>query len=140
MSMHMIHGVQVHGKSKSKPKKLDMAKVELDWRKYNKDLRQKHMHRFQFETLQDYVGYITGKTPKVKKEFKEYEAPKSYVCDSKKYPSLETSDVIPESCARRETTRYTGSLIVGIATMHKSNAVPVMRGTDQAEEISRMSS
>lgn len=140
MSMHMIHGVQVHGNSKSKPKKLDMAKVELEWRRHNKDLRRNNMHRFQFETLQDYVGYITGKKPKVKKEFKEYEAPKSYVCDSKKYPSLKTSDVIPESCARRETTKYTGSLIVGIATMHKSNAVPVMRGTDQAEEISRMSS
>jgi hypothetical protein len=33
---------------------------------------------------------------------------------------------------------YTGTLITGIATMHKSNAVPVMRGTDQATEISRM--
>lgn len=138
MSMHMIHGVQVHGKSKSKPKKLDMAKIELDWRRYNKDMRRNNMHRFQFETLQDYVGYISGKTPKVKKEFKEYEASKPNVRDTAKYSSLEASDVIPESCAKRETAKYTGDLIIGIGTMHKSNAVPIMRGTDEAKEIARM--
>ena len=34
--------------------------------------------------------------------------------------------------------KYTGDLIVGIATMHKSNAVPVMKDTDQAKDIARM--
>lgn len=38
----------------------------------------------------------------------------------------------------KETLKYTGNLIVGIATMHKSNAVPVMKGTNQAEEIAKM--
>lgn len=38
----------------------------------------------------------------------------------------------------KETIKYTGDLIVGIATMHKSNAVPVMKGTKQAEEIAKM--
>jgi hypothetical protein len=33
--------------------------------------------------------------------------------------------------------RYTGTLVTGIATMHKSNAVPVIN-QEQAEEISRM--
>jgi len=32
---------------------------------------------------------------------------------------------------------YTGTEIVGIAVMHKSNAVPI-RGKKQAEEIARM--
>ena len=49
MSMHMIRGVQVHGKGKRKSKKLDMEKVELEWRRYNKDMRRKHMHNCQFE-------------------------------------------------------------------------------------------
>jgi hypothetical protein len=33
---------------------------------------------------------------------------------------------------------YTGTEIVGIATMHKSNAVPIRRGTSEAIEIANM--
>jgi hypothetical protein len=39
--------------------------------------------------------------------------------------------------AKKEPSVYTGTEIIGIAQMHKSNAVPV-RGKKQAEEISRM--
>jgi hypothetical protein len=39
---------------------------------------------------------------------------------------------------KKEPMKYTGDLITGIATMHKSNAVPVMKGTDQAKDIARM--
>jgi hypothetical protein len=140
MSMHMIHGVQVHGNSKSKPKKLDMAKVELAWRKYNKEMRSKHMHRYQFETLQDYVNYITGKTPKQKKEFVPYEAPKQTIRDSTQYPSRieQATDSIPGAGTKVERPRYTGDLIIGIGTMHKSNLVPIMRGTSQAIDIANM--
>jgi hypothetical protein len=38
---------------------------------------------------------------------------------------------------KKEENKYTGTLITGIATMHKSNAVPVIN-KKQAEEISRM--
>ena len=38
---------------------------------------------------------------------------------------------------KREEKTYTGTLIKGVATMHKSNAVPVIN-KQQAEEISRM--
>ena len=37
----------------------------------------------------------------------------------------------------RESTKYTGTLIKGIATMHKSNAVPVI-DEEQMRDISRM--
>ena len=50
------------------------------------------------------------------------------------YPSRD--DTIG-STARREPPRYTGTLIRGIATMHKSNAVPVT-SDQQAIDISRM--
>lgn len=54
--------------------------------------------------------------------------------------TVRTSDVIPTgSTARRNGgMRYTGSEIVGIATMHKSNAVPIRRGTNEAIEIAKM--
>ena len=41
------------------------------------------------------------------------------------------------STAKKEPNVYTGTLIKGIATMHKSNAVPVI-DQKQAEEISKM--
>ena len=46
--------------------------------------------------------------------------------------------VIDGKGTKKEPMKYTGDLITGIATMHKSNAVPVMKGTDQAKDIARM--
>jgi hypothetical protein len=43
----------------------------------------------------------------------------------------------PISLARPESQKYTGTLVKGIATMHKSNAVPVI-DQEQATDISSM--
>ena len=121
MSMHMIRGVQVHGKSKVK-KKPGWQKAEAE-------------HRAWIISM----GVDPDKKPSKKKEFVPYEpTPKSFVRDTKEYPSLQTSNTIPGACAKKESPRYTGDLIVGIGTMHKSNAVPIMRGTEQAKEIASM--
>jgi len=143
MTMHLIKGVQVHGKSKKKAKKLtqkDLERLTTEWRQHNKNMRRKHMHDLQFDTVEDYIAYTRGqyKPKSKKKEFVEYEAPKPNVRNTKEYPSLKTSDAIPESCAKKESPKYTGDLLVGIGTMHKSNAVPIMRGTKQAEELAQM--
>jgi hypothetical protein len=62
-----------------------------------------------------------------------------------KYPSLMEQQMKSgtykpsgSGMGKREPMKYTGDLIQGIATMHKSNAVPVMKGTDQAKDIARM--
>ena len=60
-----------------------------------------------------------------------------YRRETPNYPSL-TSPSSGGSGTYKETQKYTGDLIVGIATMHKSNAVPVMKGTSQAEDIAKM--
>lgn len=44
---------------------------------------------------------------------------------------------IPGDCTKKETMKYTGTLVKGIATMHKSNAVPVI-SQQEAEDISKM--
>jgi len=49
----------------------------------------------------------------------------------------QTSDTIPASAGRKADQVYTGDLIKGIATMHKSNAVPVIN-KEQATDISNM--
>jgi hypothetical protein len=56
------------------------------------------------------------------------------VYDSRR--SIPTSDKVGNGF-KKEENKYTGTLITGIATMHKSNAVPVIN-KKQAEEISRM--
>jgi hypothetical protein len=55
--------------------------------------------------------------------------------DQPRQPSV-TSNV-GGVCARPETKVYTGDKMLGIATMHKSNSVPVFRAED-AVEIARM--
>lgn len=50
---------------------------------------------------------------------------------------VQTSDTIPASAGRKADQVYTGDLIKGIATMHKSNAVPVIN-KEQATDISNM--
>jgi len=43
-----------------------------------------------------------------------------------------TSDRVAGNGTAKEQKRYTGTEIVGIATMHKSNAVPIRRDNKQA--------
>ena len=51
-------------------------------------------------------------------------------------PSLNGgTDMSPAT--KKESPKYTGTLIKGIATMHKSNAVPIIN-EEQAVEISKM--
>ena len=50
------------------------------------------------------------------------------------YPSLNSHQ---GTCTKSEGVKYTGTAMMGIATLHKSNAVPVFTQED-AIEISRM--
>jgi len=43
-----------------------------------------------------------------------------------------TSDVVPGSGTARAEKRYTGDELMGIGTMHKSNAVPVRKDNPEA--------
>jgi len=142
MSMHMIKGVQVHGKSKKKkpPTDAQLKKLEVEWRQYNKRMRRNRAHDMQFQDFNDYVAYTRGEyKPKRKREFTEYAPSEPFVRNTKEYPSLKTSDTIPTgSTPRKEPQRYTGDLLVGIGTMHKSNMVPIMRGTNEAKDIAKM--
>lgn len=49
-----------------------------------------------------------------------------------------TSDVICASGIKKRENHYTGNELLGIATMHKSNAVPVRKDSNAAIEISQM--
>jgi hypothetical protein len=137
MTMHLAQGLSTINTKKRKQKKLtqkDIQRLETDWRQHNKRMRRQGMHDLQFQNFEDYVAYTRGQyKPKRKeeKEFKTYAPSQPYVRDTKEYRSLQTSDKIPGACTKRESPKYTGDLICGIAVTHKSNLVPVMRGTDK---------
>lgn len=65
---------------------------------------------------------------------REYAPSQVYRRETPNIPSLESKE---HFVAKVEPLRYTGNLVVGIATMHKSNAVPVI-SQEHAEQISKM--
>jgi len=60
--------------------------------------------------------------------------PKAYVRETPKIPSLNSGY---SDCSKKATPKYTGTAMLGIGTLHKSNAVPIF-SQDDAVEISRM--
>lgn len=72
--------------------------------------------------------------PKMSKEFVDYKPSTTYRRETAHIPSLDTGAHVVD---KKESMRYTGSLVKGIATMHKSNAVPVIN-QEEATAISNM--
>lgn len=68
---------------------------------------------------------VTVATPVVSKPF---------IRETVRHPSLDTG---LGAATLKPTKVYTGTMVKGIATMHKSNAVPVF-SSDEAVEISKM--
>lgn len=135
MTMHLLRGMSTINTKKPKAKKYtenQLKKLEVEWRKHNKEMRRKHMHDLQFDSFDDYMKYIRGQyKPKKNKEFVPYEQSQTYRRETPNIPSgPATSQSIPGFAPRKETQKYTGTLIKGIATMHKSNAVPIISKED----------
>jgi len=88
----------------------------------------------QMMSLADYDLYVRGQyKPKLKGVYTAPET-KSYQRETKQYASFGDGVGV---AVKKEPPKYTGTLIKGIATMHKSNAVPVI-DQQQAIEISNM--
>lgn len=107
-------------KTKKKSKKLLAAEVE-----HEKFLRKMGVSTEQLkEKLYDEYGQRKhyGKIP----DYSEHQA------------TATLSNRVAGSAPKKEANVYTGDLIVGIGTMHKSNAVPIMRGTNEAKDIANM--
>jgi hypothetical protein len=139
--MHLVGPYMTTTKyGKPKQKKLTKSqqeKIELDWKMHNKRMRQQHMHDLQFSKLEDYIAYTRGQyKPKENKtsSFQILKPQGSYRRETPKIPSL---GVGVGNGLLKERQVYTGTLIKGIATMHKSNAVPVI-DDQQAKDIAQM--
>lgn len=140
MTMHLERGLSMTNTKKRNVKmtKEKLSKLENEWRAYNKSMRRSGMHDFQFKTLEGYIGYTQGKT-KSPKEFKEYAPKQSYRRTTQSSVSNNKPEIRSDknATAKREPMKYTGTLVKGISTMHKSNLIPVV-DSDHIKDVSKM--
>lgn len=68
------------------------------------------------------------------KGVKAYTPPKPHVRQTEKYPSLQT---FGENCTKPIHGKvYTGNKMIGIGTLHKSNAVPIFTDDEAKDQAS----
>ena len=126
MTMHMLpvyYTTNNNGKRKAKKKTKRQVAAEAEHQNFLEKMGVAKGPREQVPVSWDYLGVSTdtaGVTPEAKKDEKK------------------SSGSIPVGVAAKAKPKvYTGTEIIGIAQMHKSNAVPV-RKKDNVVEIARM--
>ena len=148
MTMGLVRGMTSLNTKKLKKKALTQKDIErhtIEWRKHNKAMRRANNHSLQYDTVDDYIAYVRGEYKAPKRKAQPYKPDESWRREQPRIPSSMEEAIkngtFNKGCSggtKKESMKYTGDLIVGIATMHKSNAVPVMRGTNEAKEIAAM--
>lgn len=138
MTMHLAQGLTTTRTSKPKRKKLTNAqreRLEQDHKNYNKRMRQLGCHKEQM-SFNDYIDYVHGvyKPKTQSKPFVEYTPAQSFRRETTHIPSHGHGIGV---ATKAKPNVYTGTLIKGIATMHKSNAVPII-DDQQAIDIAHM--
>lgn len=138
MTMHLAQGLTTTSTKKRKRKitKSEMEKYIEDCRLFNKRMKQAGRHHERL-TLDEYIDFCHGKIkspPKVERSFELYKPSEPYRRQTQHIPSLSNGIGV---ATKTESIKYTGTLIKGIATMHKSNAVPVI-DDQHAKDISHM--
>lgn len=93
---------------------------------------QRQAEHAKQKRVREYEKLVSSIPKRRKKEFVEYKPEESYVRETPNYPSL-SSTSIPAGGAKKESQKYTGDYIIGIATTHKSNLVPVSRGDNPVD-------
>ena len=94
--------------------------------------RARQLEHIKQKKQREYQKMLASVPKRKKKEFVPYVPEETYVRETPDYPSLSSSS-IPASGTKTESQKYTGDYIVGIATMHKSNLVPVSRGDNPVD-------
>jgi hypothetical protein len=123
-------------KRKIKLTKFQQEELERGWKARNNMLKGLGLPK---ETYEQYLDWVYGRGKKdsnklVREKLVLNNTNPRQVTNNAK--SLVTS-MSPDACTKKETPVYTGDKIVGIATMHKSNMVPVF-SDKEAEDISKM--
>jgi len=112
--------------------KTKLKEYEVAWRSHNKNMKRQGLHSLRYDTLDDYIKYRFGLL-KAPTEFKTLKPNTVYRRETKYYPSLGPIMSVKNPTAKVEPKKYTGTLVKGISTLHKSNAVPIISDTEAKE-------
>lgn len=104
--------IYTHQKSKKRKPNAKQRQLQADWE----------------ALLKKYETKPTTKTVKALPKVKPF------IRETPHYPSLNSGY---HDTAKREVHKYTGDKMIGIGTLHKSNAVPIF-SSDDAKEQARM--
>ena len=142
MTMHLVKGMTTTRvvKSKRKITRVDYERYVEEHRAYNRRMKQQHRHAERL-TLDQYIDYVHGKSPVRAKQISKHYTHTEYRPAEERYcrhtPDIPSVDLRGNFVTKTEPMKYTGTLVKGIATMHKSNAVPVIN-QEEAEAIAKM--
>ena len=122
---------------KAGKKLIHMDRMVAECKKYNKDMREIGCHSQQ-KDLNEYINYRYGRTGKAKTSItairNDCDAQPLYRREETVVKSLNSGCMVATGTEER---KYTGTLIKGVATMHKSNAVPVFND-EQYKDVASM--
>lgn len=152
MTMHLEGPALTTTSYKKRKEKITKAKqeqLERDWRERNQRLKGMGLSKETFEQFLDWV-YGRGKKEKEKKDTGKKVATTLATLPSRSTSALSvntTGSQATKNHSRKEWITgavsspaakvYTGTKVKGIATMHKSNAVPIFTD-EEAIEVARM--
>lgn len=106
-----------------------------EWNKHNMFLKQNHRHDEILPFAEFVSQVIFGKNKVKQKKAATFVPSRPYRREFSKGNSIIGTGKV--ELGRKESSQYTGGNLLGIATMHKSNLVPVFKKQD-AEDISKM--
>lgn len=134
MTMHLMSHAYTTTNTRKRKAKLTTSKYSqycMDWLEHKKDCKRLGM---KAKTMDEYIAYRQGNyKPQLRGVVKDAMTATTLRRETPKY---ESGYGIGVSFGRKENV-YTGTLVKGIATMHKSNAVPII-SEEQAHEVARM--
>ena len=137
--MHLERGLTTLNTKKRKKAKLTLgkvAKLEQQMREHNKYMKSIGCHNLVMN-LKEYTDYSQGNYKSKNKDFRPLKQTDTYVRETKYVPSKNSVDSFAP-CTKKEPLQYSGERkLLGIATMHKSNLVPVF-SDDDAKELAKM--
>ena len=136
MTMHLVGPYLSTTSTKKRTEKLTKAKqqeLEQGWRERNQRLKEMRLPK---ETFDQYLEWVYGRGKKTKTRH-IYEVTSLAMPDKNAESVSRPNTWTTGACALKASPKYTGTQILGIATMHKSNMVPVF-SNQEAKDISTM--
>jgi len=115
--------------------KKKQAQLEADWLQHNKTAKSFGEPKLTFE---EYLDFRRGIVPKVKIPLSRQPTysvkVEPYRRSTPQYPSLNSDSGV---AVKKPVAQYTGTAMIGIGQLHKSNSIPVFSKED-AIDISKM--